>query len=112
MDEQEAGFEHRLAAVGASDEERWRDYELLQLYDRLSLYFCMRDVESPRAGGEPVDLQGYTLELLEPWRVRMAPYPFGDAPASFSLVRRLLAKNGRTDVLAAPPERVELTIEP
>src|SRR5206468_11391059 len=35
--EQEAGYQARLAATGASDDDRWRDYELLQLFDRLSL---------------------------------------------------------------------------
>jgi hypothetical protein len=107
--EQEDGYEARVATTGTSEEERWRDYELLQLYDRLSLYFCMRDVDAD--GGEPIELQGYTLELLEPWRVRMEPFPFGDSPARFSLVRRLMPKNGRAEVLATPAERVELTIE-
>jgi Protein of unknown function (DUF3891) len=107
--EQEGGYEERLAATGASEEERWRDYELLQLYDRLSLYFCMRDVDAD--GGEPVELQGYALELLAPWRVRMDPFPFADSPARFSLVRRVLPKNGRAEVLATPAERVDVTIE-
>jgi hypothetical protein len=107
--EQEAGFEPRREQVGVSDDERWRDYELLQLYDRLSLYFCMRDVDGN--GGEPVEVQGYTLELLGPWRVRISPYPFGDTPARFELVRRVLPKNGHAAILATPPERVAITIE-
>src|SRR2546421_10704362 len=65
--EQEAKF-------GGDPGERRADYDLLQLYDRLSLYFCMRDVES--FGAEPVELQGYRIELVGPWRVRIAPYPF------------------------------------
>ena len=107
--EQESGYGARVAAVGVSDEERWRDYELLQLYDRLSLYFCMRDVESD--GAEPFELQGYTLELVAPWRVRMAPYPFVESPTAFELVRRVLPKGERGDVLATPVERVEIAIE-
>jgi hypothetical protein len=107
--EQESGYDERIEQAGVSDDERWRDYELLQLYDRLSLYFCMRDVEAD--GAEPVELQGYTLELVAPWRVRMEPFPFGERPARFELVRRLLPKNGRTGVLATPPERVQITIE-
>jgi len=107
--EQEGGYDARLAAAGVSDEERWRDYELLQLYDRLSLYFCMRDVEGD--GVEPVELQGYTLELLAPWRVRMDPYPFAESPASFELVRRLMPKSGRREVLPTPVERVAIAIE-
>jgi hypothetical protein len=107
--EQEDGFAERREQVAVSDEERWRDYELLQLYDRLSLYFCMRDVESD--GAEPVELQGYTLELVEPWRVRMAPFPFAGDAAQFTLIRRLLPKGRATQVLATPAERVEITIE-
>jgi len=107
--EQEAGYESRRAETGASEEEGWSDYELLQLYDRLSLYFCLRDCEN--GGLEPVELQGYTLELVAPWRVRMTPYPFGDSPARFELVRRVMAKTARTPVLATPTEGVSITFE-
>ena len=109
VSEQEAGFEPRRERAGVSDDERWRDYELLQLYDRLSLYFCMRDVEAD--GSEPVELQGYTLELLGPWHVRMSPFPFGEAPARFELVRRVRPKNDHAAVLATSPERVAITID-
>jgi hypothetical protein len=105
--EQEAAYDARIAAVGVDEEQRWRDYELLQFYDRLSLYFCMRDAEA----GDAAELQGYELEPLGPWHVRLRPYPFGDAPARFSLVRRLLPKDGGAEVLATPPERVEITVE-
>ena len=47
------------------------EYELLQLFDRLSLYFCMRDVEA----GETAELQGYRLEPIAPWHVRCQPVP-------------------------------------
>jgi Protein of unknown function (DUF3891) len=84
-----------------------QEYELLQLYDRLSLYFCMRDLEA----GEPAEIQGYRLEPVGPWRVRVSPYPFAGAPASFSLVRRVLARSGAADVLGTPSERVAITVE-
>jgi hypothetical protein len=105
--EQEAGQEERVAQLGVPDEERWRNYELLQLYDRLSLYFCMRDVEAGEAG----EVQGYELEPLGPWRVGMTPFPFGERPARFSLLRRVVPKNGRPDILGTPTELVEITIE-
>ncbi len=95
------------ATFGGDPGERQADYVLLQVYDRLSLYFCMRDVES----GEEAEFQGYRLEPLAPWRVRLSPYPFGESPASFSLVRRLIAKGEADDVLAASPERVTITVE-
>jgi hypothetical protein len=108
VDEQETAYTQRMAETGADEDERWRDYELLQLYDRLSLYFCMRDVDH----GEDAELQGYRLEPLGPWRVRMQPFPFGSGPARFTLARRLVAKNGRPDVLTVPVQRAELSIEP
>ena len=107
VEEQELGYERRVDQTGASEDERRRDYELLQLYDRLSLYFCMKDVEA----GEEAELQGYRLEPVAPWRIRIDPYPFADSPARFSLLRRLVPKNGRPDVLAVEPERVELSLE-
>jgi hypothetical protein len=98
--EQEAKF-------GGDPGERRADYELLQLFDRLSLYFCMRDVEA----GEEAELQGYRLEPVAPWHVRLAPYPFGEQPARFSLLRRVVPKNGTPEILEAPAERIEITIE-
>src|SRR4051794_35597601 len=62
--EQEAKF-------GGDPGGRGGDYELLQLYDRLSLYFCTRDVEA----GEAAELQGYRLEPVGPWHVRIDSYP-------------------------------------
>jgi hypothetical protein len=95
------------ATFGGEPGARQGDYALLQLYDRLSLYFCMRDVEA----GEAAELQGYRLEPLGPWRVRLSPYPFGESPARFSLLRRLIPKDAAGDVLAVEPQRVEITIE-
>jgi hypothetical protein len=105
--EQESGYEERIAAAGAGDEERWHDFGLLELYDRLSLYFCMKDVEA----GEEAELQGYRIEPVAPWRVRIDPFPFGESPARFSLLRRLVPKNGRPEVLAVAPELVEVSLE-
>jgi len=107
VDEQEAGYSARIAQTGVEEEQRWVDYELLQLYDRLSLYFCMRDVER----GEEAELQGYRLEPIGPWRIRMKPFPFRDEPARFALVRRVVAKGGKREILALPPERVEIVVE-
>ena len=98
--EQEAKF-------GGDPGERQADYELLQLFDRLSLYFCMRDV----VGGEAAELQGYTLEPLGPWRVKLEPYPFAESPAHFSLLRRVIPKDGELDVLAVPSQETTITTE-
>jgi hypothetical protein len=96
--EQEAKFdlaEHRA------------EYDLLQFYDRFSLYFCMRDVE----GGEAAELQGYRFRPVAPWRVRLDPYPFAAEPVRFSLLRRIVPKGRAGDLLAIEPERVEVTID-
>jgi len=108
QDEVEAFVAEQEAKFGGSPGERQEDYTLLQLFDRLSLYFCMRDLE----GGEQAELQGYALAPIGPWHVRMSPYPFGDEVGRFSLVRRVVSKNGRVDVLGTPPEPIEITVEP
>ena len=96
------------------------------MYDRLSLYFCLRDVEAGEPDTlEPVprDYEGreatVALEPAGPWRVTLDPYPFAESPASFRLVRRLLPKEGgrdgesfRREFAAVVPEDVQITIEP
>ncbi|HKP18161.1 MAG TPA: DUF3891 family protein [Gaiellaceae bacterium] len=106
-DEVDAFVAEQEAKFGGDPGERRGDYELLQLFDRLSLYFCMRDLD----GGEEAEVQGYRFEPIAPWHVRMTPFPFEHRPARFSLRRRVLPKNGRTDVLAAPGQDTPITIE-
>lgn len=109
----EAFVAEQEARFGGDPGAHRADYDLLQLYDRLSLYFCMRDVEA----GEAAELQGYRLEPVEPWRVRIAPYPFVESPARFSLLRRLVPKQPWAQqafghaFLALAPERIEITLE-
>ena len=104
-DDVEAFVAEQEAKFGGKPGDRWDDYELLQLFDRLSLYFCMRD-------GEDAEVQGYRIEPVAPWHVRLSPYPFGDGAGRFSLLRRVLPKNGRVGVLGTAAERVEITVEP
>jgi Protein of unknown function (DUF3891) len=107
QEEIEAFVAEQEAKFGGEPGEHRPEYELLQIYDRLSLYFCMRDVEV----GESAEIQGYKLEPLGPWRVRISPYPFSDSPASFSLMRRVLPKARTIDVFGTAPERVAITVE-
>jgi hypothetical protein len=107
QDEVDAFVAEQEAKFGGEPGDRQEDYELLQLFDRLSLYFCMRDLE----GGEAAELQGYKLGPIGPWHVRMTPFPFASNPSGFSLVRRVLPKGGSTDVLAAPAQQTAITIE-
>lgn len=113
QDEVDAFVAEQEAMFGGEPGERRRDYELLQLFDRLSLYFCMRDVEA----GETAEVQGYRLEPVAPWQVRIEPYPFAQRPVRFTLLRRVLPKRAwsqdafREAFSAGEPERVEITIE-
>ena len=107
QDEVDAFVAEQEAKFGGEPGDRREDYELLQLFDRLSLYFCMRDLES----GDAAELQGYRLEPVAPWHVRLTPFPFGQGPAHFSLTRRTIPKGSRVDVLSAAPEQIAITIE-
>ena len=104
--EQEAKF-------GGEPGEHRRNYELLQLFDRFSLYFCLRDVEH----GEAADVQGYAFEPVAPWHVRIDPFAFAGDSATFSLLRRVLPKRAwtedefRREFFALAPERMQITIE-
>ena len=105
--EQEAKF-------GGEPGEYRAEYDLLQLYDRLSLYFCMRDLET----GEEAELQGYRLEPVAPWQVRLSPWPFAEGSGDFSLLRRVLPKRARSsreflaELAASPPERTAISVVP
>ena len=111
--EQEAAYPGRAAEVGVEEERRWTDYGLLQVFDRLSLYFCMRDVEN----GEAAELDGLRLQPLAPWRVRLEPYPFTESPARVELLRRVLRKRAwtedefRDEFFGSDPLRTEIAIE-
>jgi hypothetical protein len=125
--EQEAMHPVRATELGLSDDERWTNYKLLQIFDRLSLSFCLREWEGSDAEPDalspvPVDYEGTEVELrlepLGPWRVRMDPFPFVDSPARFTLVRKVLLKGryeGNDDFRRAyfgmRAELVDITIE-
>jgi hypothetical protein len=104
QDEIDAFVAEQEAKFGGDLGDRRGDYELLQLFDRLSLYFCMRD-------GDEAELQGYRLEPIAPWHMRLAPFPFEECPAFFSLARRTIPKGSRADLLSTVPEQIAITIE-
>jgi hypothetical protein len=114
VEEQESGYAARVEAIGVSDDERWADYHRLQVYDRFSLFFCLRDVEA----GEDEDIGGYRLEPLGSGRVRMDPYPFDSDGERFSLLARVLPKRPwalgefREAFFGTPPDRLEFRVEP
>jgi hypothetical protein len=103
---------------------RWTSYALLQVFDVVSLYFGLANVESgvagacegvPTADGEdPVRI---AIEPLGPWRVRFDPYPFVEDQIPLTLRRRLVPKPKRgwpdddafrADLAATPFETVRI----
>jgi hypothetical protein len=58
----------------------WANYKLLQIFDRLSLYFCTRPPRPLTLGPAPADYRGRDVELaLGPLggnAVRVTPWPF------------------------------------
>ena len=111
--EQESTFERRERELGVDEEERRHDYELLQMYDRLSLLFCTNDTLSPPR----TELMGYRCEPAGDGAITMSPFPFDGDEQQFSLVRRLVPHGDwsdgqafRRDLFGAEPEVTSITI--
>jgi Protein of unknown function (DUF3891) len=124
VQEQEEKHGALIQQLGVPEEERWPNYKLLQIFDFLSLYFCMKDLEGGEADRlEPVPVN-YTGEETAlridpdgPWRVRVDPYPFAEEPATFTVLRRVLPKRSwadadefRRDFFANEPKRTTITV--
>jgi hypothetical protein len=109
-------------ALEVDEERQWVNYALLQVFDVVSLYFGLADVETgaPGAcegvpvvdGGDPVRIE---IAPLGPWRVRFDPYPFVESPLPLTLVRRLVPKRAwadddafRAELAVTPPETVRI----
>ncbi len=111
--EQESTFETREREAGVTELERRHDYELLQIFDRLSLLFCVNDALAPPAG----ELMGYRYEPAGAGTITMNPFPFDGDEQRFSLLRRLVPRNAwsdsrafRRDLFSAEPEVTTITI--
>jgi hypothetical protein len=113
QEEVDAFVAEQEAKFGGEPGGRWGDYELLQFYDRFSLYFCMKDAENGVEG----EVQGYRFEPVAPWHVRLEPFPFVESPARFSLLRYVVPKREwsqaalQQELRETTPERVEITVE-
>jgi hypothetical protein len=79
----------------------WANYKLLQVYDRLSLFLCLRPLQARGLGPAPVDYQGREVELaLQPAGERVltiAPYPFRENPLRVTVESRLIPKKSYPD---------------
>ncbi len=108
--------------LDADETWRWTSYALLQVFDVVSLYFGLADVEvgvpgaceavPTAAGADPVQI---AIEPLGPWRVRFDPYPFREDRVALTMRRRLVPKREwldedafRADLAATPFETVRI----
>jgi Protein of unknown function (DUF3891) len=112
--EQESGFEAWDAEVGVTAEQRREDYELLQIYDRMSLLFCMNDTLSP----SEAEFGGYRFRPRGAGAIAIDPFPF-EGEVHFSLLRRVLPKSRwrsgtefRQDLLGTQPEPTPISVHP
>lgn len=116
VDEFVAGIEQRFEALqrelGVSDEEFWRNYVLLQVFDRLSLWLCKGDPAG--TGSMRIALPDGGELAVEPTvdGCSLRPYPLVREPVTVDVPVRVVPLTGYTDdadcaarILAAPVER-------
>ncbi len=105
-------------ALGVSDEEFWRNYVLLQVFDRLSLWLCKGDPAG--TGSMQIALPDGGELAVEPAAVGCAldPFPFA-GPVTISVPVRVVPLTGYANdadcasrILAAPLEQREYAITP
>jgi hypothetical protein len=80
---------------GPFERQLWTNYRLLQMWDCLSLYFCLHDLTTATAltlGPIPTDYAGQVTNLqITPQggnSVTFSPYPFALSPLTFTLIIR------------------------
>src|SRR5581483_3063567 len=103
---QESAMRRALAALQAQQRELgrrvrvevptlWTQYELLQIFDRLSLYLCMPPLKAGEVGPAPVgigdDLVALTVRPAGEAEVMVEPWPFREAAVAASVPGRLVA---------------------
>ena len=107
----EHGFAALQLELGVSDEEFWRNYVLLQVFDRLSLWFCRGDPAGP--GSMRIVLPEGGELAVEPTvdGCSLSPYPLASEPAIVSVPVRVVPLAGYADdgdcaarILGAPVE--------
>lgn len=78
--------------VSATEEAVWRNYKLLQVWDRLSLQFCWRCCASGRIGPAPLRAGGadetITCEGDGSYTLRLSPYPFTSSRVELPVTAR------------------------
>jgi hypothetical protein len=111
-----ARIEERFTAMqrelGASDEEFWRNYVLLQVFDRLSLWLCHGDPAG--TGSMRIQLPDGGALAVEPTAegCSLNPFPLVSEPVQISVPVRVVPLTGYANdadcasrILAAPVEQ-------
>jgi uncharacterized protein DUF3891 len=116
IDEFVGRIEERFTALqrelGVSDEEFWRNYLLLQVFDRLSLWLCKGDPAG--TGSMEIVLPDDGVLAVTPTAdgCSLSPYPFATEPVAISVPVRVVPLTGYANdadcaaqILAAPIEQ-------
>jgi len=123
IDDQEQSFPVRIGELGIDEAEAWRGYHLLQVWDRLSLYACLADLDAGKDETIPaVPLNGSEVELhltsARPGVVQVAPWPFATPSLELAFERRAVPKADWQDdaefrdaFFAAKTERATIALE-
>jgi hypothetical protein len=129
--ELEETYPRRIAELNLPEGERWTDYKLLQVFDHISLYFSglfdLKSGDVHAVSRVPLDYEGAEADVevvpvapfepFSPRHVTMSPFPFVEAPARFTLERRVLRKGSwsseefRNAFYSTPTETVEILVE-
>jgi|tagenome__1003787_1003787.scaffolds.fasta_scaffold20784596_3 hypothetical protein len=107
------------AELGVPDEEFWRNYVLLQVFDRLSLWLCKGDPAGTGAMTIALPDGGELSVLPTADGCALAPYPFEPRPVRISVPVRVVPLTGYANdadcaatILAAPVQQRTYDIEP
>jgi hypothetical protein len=115
----EQRFEAIQRELGVSDDEFWRNYVLLQVFDRLSLWLCRGDPAG--TGSMRIALPDGGELAVEPTAggCALAPYPFAGERVEIEVPVRVVPLEGYANdadcasaILAAPVERRTYAITP
>jgi uncharacterized protein DUF3891 len=116
IEERFTALQHEL---GVSDEEFWRNYLLLQVFDRLSLWLCKGDPAG--TGSMEIVLPDDGVLAVTPTADggSLSPYPFTTEPVAISVPVRVVPLTGYANdadcaaqILAAPIEQRLARITP
>jgi len=123
IDEFVARVEQRFGALqaelGVPDEEFWRNYVLLQVFDRLSLWLCKGDPAGTGAMTIALPDGGELSVVPAPDGCALSPYPYETGPVRVTVPVRVVPLTGYANdadcaatILSTPVEQRTYTVQP